>query len=321
VSFTIRLSGTEVVFECGEQQNVLEAALAAGWELPYSCRRGVCESCRAPVLSGEFDGPTVLGGDALLCQARPRSDLEIAPREVRRVDPGARKRINAKIYRIERPAPDVAVMQLRFPAGVRVRFRAGQYLEVILADGSRRAFSMANPPHQNDGALLHVRVLPEGAFSERVLSTLTRGSVVTVEMPFGDFHLREGDKPAILLAGGTGFAPMKAIVEDLIRRNAARQLALYWGAHKAQDLYAADLPRKWAAQRPGFRFVPVLSEETWAGRTGLVHEAVLADFSSLEACEVYACGAPAMVAAARRDFTRRRGLPPAAFYCDPFAPA
>ena len=321
MSFTIRVAGSEVVFECREGQSVLEAALAAGWELPYSCRRGVCESCRARVVSGEFAGPTALGGDALLCQAHPRSDLEIAPREVRRLDPGARKRIDAKVYRIERPAPDVAVVQLRFPAGVRVRFKAGQYLEVILADGSRRAFSMANPPHQNDGALLHVRVLPEGAFSHGVLSTLARGSPLTVEMPFGDFHLREGDKPAILLAGGTGFAPMKAMVEDLIRRNVARKLALYWGARKAPDLYAADLPRKWAAQHAGLRFVPVLSEEQWDGRTGLVHEAVMADFPTLATCEVYACGAPAMVEAARRDFTRRRGLPPAAFYCDPFAPA
>lgn len=313
MSFTVRVAGSEIAFECREGQSVLEAALEAGWELPYSCRRGACESCRAPVVRGEFVGPTAFGGDALLCQAHPRSDLEIAPREIRRLDPHARKRIKAKVYRIERPAPDVAVLHLRFPAGVRVKFKAGQYLEVLLPDGSRRAFSMANPPQQSDGALLHVRVLPGGAFSDKVLGALKAGDPLEVELPFGDFWLRDGAKPVILVAGGTGFAPMKAIVEDLVKRNVSREIALYWGARTRTGLYAEALARKWP-----LRFVPVLSEEAWDGRTGLVHEAVLEDFQSLAGHEVYACGAPPMIDAARRAFAER-GLPPDAFYCDPFA--
>jgi len=283
--------------------------------MPYSCRRGACESCRAPVVAGEFTGPTAFGGDALLCQAHPRSDLEIAPREIRRLDPSARKLVKAKVYRLERPAADVAVLQLRFPAGVRVKFRAGQYLEVLLADGSRRAFSMANPPQQSDGALLHVRILPGGAFSDQALGALKSGDTIEVELPFGDFHLRESDKPAILLAGGTGFAPMKAIVEDAMKRNLGRELALYWGARTRTGLYAEALVRKWP-----LKFVPVLSEEAWEGRTGLVHAAVLQDFPSLAGYEVYACGAPAMIDAARRAFVTERALPPSAFYCDPFTP-
>lgn len=315
MSPAVRVAGTEISFECKAGQSVLDAAFEAGWEIPYSCRRGACESCRAPVLSGEFVGPTAFGGDALLCQAHPRTDLEIAPREIRRLDPNARKRVRAKVYRIERPAPDVAVLQLRFPAGVRVRFKAGQYLEVLLADGGRRAFSMANPPQQSDGALLHVRVLPGGAFSGRALGALKAGDPLEVELPFGDFWLRESGKPAVLLAGGTGFAPMKAIVEDLLRRNVRRELALYWGARTRAGLYAEALARKWP-----LRFVPVLSEEAWEGRTGFVHEAVLQDFHSLAGQEVYACGAPAMIDAARRAFVGERGLPPRAFFCDPFAP-
>lgn len=315
MSFTVRVSNSEISFECKEGQSVLDAALEAGWEIPYSCRRGACESCRASVVGGEFAGPTAFGGDALLCQAHPRSDLEIAPREIRRLDPTARKRVRAKVYRIERPAPDVAAVQLRFPAGVRVKFKAGQYLEVLLADGSRRAFSMANPPQQSDGALLHVRVLPGGAFSDQVLGALKAGDTLEVELPFGDFWLREGEKPAILLAGGTGFAPMKAIVEDLLKRSVRRELALYWGARTRDGLYAQALAGKWP-----LRFVPVLSEEAWEGRTGLVHEAVLQDFQSLAGHEVYACGAPPMIDAARRAFVGERGLPAHAFYCDPFTP-
>ncbi len=294
---------------------MLDAALDAGWALPYSCRRGACESCRAPVVSGEFTGPTAFGGDALLCQAHPRSDLEIAPREMQRLDPSARKRVKAKVYRLERPAQDVAVLQLRFPAGVRVKFQAGQYLEVILGDGSRRAFSMANPPQQSDGALLHVRILPGGAFSDRALGALKSGDPLEVELPFGDFRLREADKPAILLAGGTGFAPMKAIVEDALKRGIGRELVLYWGARTRSGLYAEALARKWP-----LRFVPVLSEEAWEGRRGLVHAAVLADFASLAGHDVYACGAPAMIDAARRAFVAERALPPHAFFADPFAP-
>ncbi|HYD57108.1 MAG TPA: 2Fe-2S iron-sulfur cluster-binding protein [Burkholderiales bacterium] len=309
------MSGQDIEFNCAEGQSILDAALEAGWEMPYSCRRGACESCRAPVVAGEFTGPTAFGGDALLCQAHPRSDLEIAPREIRRLDPSARKLVKAKVYRLERPAADVAVLQLRFPAGVRVKFRAGQYLEVLLADGSRRAFSMANPPQQSDGALLHVRILPGGAFSDQALGALKSGDTIEVELPFGDFHLRESDKPAILLAGGTGFAPMKAIVEDAMKRNLGRELALYWGARTRTGLYAEALVRKWP-----LKFVPVLSEEAWEGRTGLVHAAVLQDFPSLAGYEVYACGAPAMIDAARRAFVTERALPPSAFYCDPFTP-
>lgn len=315
MSLAVRVAGTEISFECKSGQSILDAALEAGWEMPFSCRRGACESCRAPVLSGEFVGPTAFGGDALLCQAHPRTNLEIAPREIRRLDPNARKRVKAKVYRIERPAPDVAVLQLRFPAGVRVKFKAGQYLEVLLPDGSRRAFSMANPPQQSDGALLHVRVLPGGAFSGKALGALKPGDVLEVELPFGDFWLRESERPAIFLAGGTGFAPMKAIVEDLVKRNVRRELALYWGARTRPGLYAEALARKWP-----LRFVPVLSEEAWEGRTGLVHQAVLDDFQSLAGHEVYACGAPPMIDAARRAFVGERGLPADAFYCDPFTP-
>jgi NAD(P)H-flavin reductase/ferredoxin len=319
---TVRIAGTETAFPCLENQSVLEAAEAAGWELPYSCRRGVCNTCLGTLVSGAVDAPPPQDGQVLFCQAKPRSDLEIAPREMVRIDPAARRKVKARVLRITRAAGDVALIHARFPAGTKVKFKAGQYLEVILDDGARRSFSMANPPQQSDSALLHARVVPGGRFSEQVLPALAAGSILEVELPFGDFFLREAsERPAVMVASGTGFAPIKSILEDAFRRGIRREFALYWGARTKGDLYQLELPAKWAAERSNFRFVPVLSEPpagTWPGRTGLVHRAVMEDYASLAGCEVYACGVNAMVNAARRDFIDERGLAPEAFFCDAF---
>jgi NAD(P)H-flavin reductase len=244
----------------------------------------------------------------------------IAPREIRRIDPAAKSTIDAKVLRVTEAADDVRIVQLRFPAGVRVKFKAGQYLDVILEDGARRSFSMANAPQQSDVAVLHVRVVPGGRFSGEVLPGLKQGDILRVELPSGDFWLREGERPLVFVASGTGFAPVKSILETEFRRNSARPMALYWGARSRKDLYLADLPEKWAAQHANFRFVPVLSEPDadWAGRTGFVHRAVMEDYATLAGCEVYACGVTAMVDAARRDFTLQRCLSGNDFYCDAF---
>ena len=332
MAYTIRVAGCDIVFSCASGSTILDAARDAGYAMPYSCRNGVCGNCRGRICAGLIDVPAVLdgiteaeraGGYTLFCQAKPCSDLEIAPREIQRIDPDARRQVSAKIYRIERPADDVALLQLRFAAGTRVRFRAGQYLQVLLEDGARRCFSMANPPQQSDGAHLHIRVVPGGRFSGEVLPRLTAGMTLRVELPYGDFFLRDASgKPAIFVASGTGFAPIKSILEDAFRRGVKRAMTLYWGARKRKDLYLMPLPQKWAVQQPAFRFVPVLSEEGpkdgWQGRTGLVHRAVMQDFPNLAGHEVYACGVPAMITAARREFEGQRALPTEDFHCDAF---
>jgi NAD(P)H-flavin reductase/ferredoxin len=323
MTHTVRVAGRDIAFACAPDQPVLEAAEAAGWELPYSCRRGVCNTCLGRLVAGEAEAPPAQDGQILFCQARPRSDLEIAPREIVKLDPYARKTVLAKVLRVARAAEDVAAIQLRFPAGTKVKFKAGQYLEAILEDGARRSFSMANPPQQSDGALLHVRLVPGGRFAESVVPQLAPGRTLKVELPFGDFFLREGRaRPAVMVARGTGFAPIRSILEDAFRRRLERDFVLYWGARRLRDLYEIELPRKWAAAQPRFRFVPVLSEpdpaDAWQGRTGFVHKAVMADFATLADREVYACGVNAMVNAARRDFIDARGLAPEAFYCDAF---
>ena len=324
MAFTIRVADSDIAFPCDPGTTILDAARLAGYEMPYSCLRGACASCRGLIRSGEFDTPYPEDVYILFCQTRPKSDLVIAPREIRRIDPAAKSTIDAKVLRVTDGADDVKIVQLRFPAGVRVKFKAGQYLDVILADGARRSFSMANAPQQSDVAVLHVRVIPGGRFSGEVLPTLKQGDVLRVELPSGDFWLREGEKPLVFVASGTGFAPVKSILEDVFRKAGsgavARPMTLYWGARAKKDLYMADLPEKWAAQHANFRFFPVLSEPDadWVGRTGFVHRAVMEDYATLAGCEVYACGVTAMVEAARRDFTLQRYLPENDFYCDAF---
>jgi 2Fe-2S type ferredoxin len=329
MAYTIQIAQSDIRFDCPEGSTILDAARQAGYELPYSCRTGICGSCKGKVLQGDIEASShsealsdeeKAAGYALFCQARPCSDVEVGARSITKLDPNAHKLINAKVYKVSRVSADVSVLQLRFPAGTRVKFKAGQYLQVLLADGARRSYSMANPPHQSDGALLHIRHVPGGRFSQYLESGIAAGDPITLEMPFGDFYLRDSDKPLVFVASGTGFAPVKSILEDLFKKGKpTRAITLYWGGRKAEDLYQSELPAKWAQQYPGFTFIPVLSEEdNGRDRTGYVHQAVLEDFASLAGHEVYACGVPAMINAARHDFVSQRGLPADAFYADAF---
>jgi CDP-4-dehydro-6-deoxyglucose reductase len=234
------------------------------------------------------------------------------------------------VQRIERLADDVAALFLTLPANERLQFMAGQYLEIILRDGKRRAYSMANPPEEDTLIELHVRNMG-GAFTEYVFNKMKEKDILRFEGPLGTFFLREdSDKPMVLVASGTGFAPIKAISEHIFAEGinregsgkALRPVALYWGARSRQDLYLDALPTRWASEQPNFRYVPVLSEakaeDAWTGRTGLVHRAVMEDFPDLSGHQVYACGVPLMVDAARRDFTTLCGLPEDQFFADAF---
>ncbi|RTL56832.1 MAG: 2Fe-2S iron-sulfur cluster binding domain-containing protein [Rhodocyclaceae bacterium] len=329
MNYQIAVEGTEFSFPCDSNESILDAAQKAGFELPYSCRKGVCASCEGRLVTGQVlvggENPDrILDGahDGLpFCKTWPLSDLLIAPKRIEKIDPSARKTITATVFRVLRPTPDVTLLHLRFPAGNKVKFKAGQYLQVLMDDGQRRSFSMANPPAEKDGVQLHIRQVPGGRFSEGVVSSLCGGDKLTVELPYGDFYLREeSSKPILFVATGTGFAPIKSMIEDALRQGTSRDMILYWGARKAQDLYLASLPMRWAEEVENFTFIPVLSdpEPDWVGRTGLVHKAVLEDHPSLIAHQVYACGNPAMTTACREDFTKLAGLPVSEIYCDAF---
>lgn len=327
--YQVSVQNSDIVFECNLNQSILDAALKAGYQMPHSCRKGICGSCKGKISGGEVNADPSLEaltkderalGYHLLCRAFPCSDVVIDVGPIKKADPDAIKTVDARLYKLEHVTEDVSVLNLRFPAGVRIPFKPGQYLQVVLSDGVKRSYSMANPGHQTDSVQLHVRHVDNGAFTSYLQTTAAVGDQLTLEMPFGDFYLRESKKPLIFLASGTGFAPIKAIIESMLKKGPLnRQVYFYWGGRRKCDLYLLDLPLKWEKLSSQFEFIPVLSEEdNGVDRTGFVHKAVLSDFESLAEYEVYACGALNMIKAAREEFLQLRHLPTNSFYCDAF---
>ena len=328
MTFNVTVAEHGVTFPCEPREYILDAAERAGYTMPSSCRKGVCSTCEAGLIGGELDQRgrgrrTIEDRNALMCRSRPRSDVVIRPKRFEKTDIFRRKTIVATVYRIGRPAADVTVLTLRFPIGLRAPFKAGQYLQIVMEDGDRRNFSLANSTRDNTGAELHIRHVSGGKFSTQFLPRLSVGDRLTVEMPFGDFFLRDSGRPVVLLASGTGFAPIKSIIESAIHKDTHCPMHLYWGARTREDIYLEALPRKWASRLPWFSFTPVLSRPpvSWTGRTGQVHDAVQDDLADLSAADVYACGNPLMVLGAQRDFTGSRGLPEAQFFADAFVEA
>ncbi|MES2013408.1 MAG: CDP-6-deoxy-delta-3,4-glucoseen reductase [Pseudomonadota bacterium] len=315
------------------QETILESAINAGFNIPYGCRNGACGSCKGSILSGDVDygdyAATALtdaekaAGKALFCCARPLTDLTIECREINAgiIPP---RIIPARVERKEQLSHDVMVLFLKLPSSEHLQFMAGQYIEFLLKDGKRRAFSLASAPHVDNMLELHLRLIPGGQFTQYVFNEMPDKAIMRIEGPFGSFYLREdSDKPIIMVAGGTGFAPVKGMIEHMLHKNIQRPVILYWGAKTLQDLYMPALPAAWAAEYPHIQFIPVLSDATpedqWQGRTGLVHEAVLEDFAEqgLSQYEVYCCGAPAMVEVAHASFLKA-GLAEDEFFSDAF---
>ena len=332
MDFTVTLHGSGKRFEVGADETVLDAARRAGLALPYSCLGGVCGSCKATVLQGQchypLQPPRALSESeqaqhqVLLCQAVPLSDLTIAAREVASVADIPRRMLALKLTELTLLAPDVMRLMLRPPRGERLRWLAGQYLDVLLPGGKRRAFSIANAPEDAGHVELHVRRVEGGDFSRLVFTSLAVGAVLRVEGPLGTFVPREDSERAMLLvAGGTGFAPIKALVEHFLHLGTARPMHFYWGARAERDLYLRELPARWAQRHPAFYFTSVLSEpgagEAQRHRTGFVHDVVVADFPGLGDFDVYMSGPPPMIEAGRRAFVRA-GLPEDRLYYDSF---
>jgi len=323
-------------FDVDDAETVLEAALRQSLPLPYGCRDGACGTCKGKVLVGAVDygryQATALSdadraaGFALFCQAKPLSDLVIESREISAVRDIPIKKLPCRVHKMERLAADVMALHLRLPANERLQFLAGQYIEILMKDGKRRAFSMANAPHDDAFLQLHLRHYAGGTFTEYAFTQMKEREILRFEGPFGTFFLREeSEKPIVFLASGTGFAPIKAILEHAFHRDIGRPMELYWGARIRPDLYLDALPRGWTEAHANFRYIPVLSEaraeDEWTGHTGFVHEAVMKNHPDLSGHQVYACGAPVMVEAAHRDFTSRCGLPEDEFFSDAFTTA
>ena len=328
---TVQPSGHQ--FSCEADETVLSAAIRAGVGLPYSCKSGACSSCKGKIVSGNVQHKPyqarsltedeAAAGYSLLCCAVPQGDLVVQAREVAGSSDYPIKKMPSRVTTIEKVAPDVVVLTLQLPASERLHYRAGQYIEILLRDNKRRSYSMASAPAEGGPVSLHIRHMPGGLFTDQVFGTMKERDILRFEGPMGTFFLREdSDKPVVLLASGTGFAPLKAIVEHMISEQSPRPITLYWGGRRPHDLYMDALCRQWAADLPQFTYVPVVSEalpeDAWSGRTGFVHQAVMTDLPDMSAYQVYACGAPIVVESANRDFVQLCQLPADEFYADAF---
>jgi len=332
---TVRPSGRE--FSVEGDETVLDAALRSGVGLPYGCKNGACGTCKGRLVEGELrHGPhsshalsaaEQASGLALFCSSRPHTDVVIEQRELSGFGDIPVKKLPCRIAKIGRPVDDVAILSLQLPANERLQFRAGQYLDFHFKDGTRRSYSMATAPYADEMIQVHVRHMPGGAFTDALFGQreppVKERDILRMEAPLGTFFLREDNpRPIVLLASGTGFAPIKAIAEHIFFKRLDRKVILYWGCRMRKDLYLPDLPEQWAREQPDFSYVPVLSdalpEDEWSGRSGFVHRAVMEDLLDLSTWQVYACGAPVMVDSAREDFVKRCGLPDDQFFADAF---
>ncbi len=330
--FCITLKPSGHTFNAAADETILEAALRHGIGLPYGCRNGACGSCKGKIVSGDFDYGVYqertlrpeekTAGKALFCVGKACSNLTLEVKEIGGAGDIQTRTMPCRVEKKENVAPDVAVLTLKLPAQERLQFLAGQYLDILLKDGGRRSFSMANAPHRDGYIEIHIREIPGGQFTPFVFHEMRDRAILRFEGPHGTFFLREdSDKPIIFMAGGTGFAPIKAVLEHAFYTHIDREMVLYWGCRSLQDLYMAELPAQWAREYPNFTFIPVLSapksEDNWQGRVGLVHQAIVDDFASLAGYQVYACGAPVMIETGQAAFAAR-GLPDDEFFADSF---
>lgn len=327
MSFKTTIQPSNHSFSIGKDETILEAALEHGYTLAYSCRNGACGVCKGKILQGSVDYGKAqafalseeekAAGMALFCCAKPLSDLVVESHEVTTEQEVTVKTLPCRVEKMVKLTEEVMALYLKLPTNERLQFLSGQYIDILQKEGKPRSFSLANAPHADELLELHVRNIAGGEFTNHVFNGMKVRDILRIKGPLGNFFLHEDSpKPIVFVASGTGFAPVKAIIEHALHIGFKREMHFYWGVRKQSDFYMLDKVKVWEAQ--GIKFTPVVSEEQWNGRGGFVHQAVLDDFKDLSGYAVYACGAPVVVEAAHREFTSQRGLPNDAFYSDVF---
>lgn len=332
MSFKITIPASGHQFNAEANQTILNAAINAGINLPYGCRDGACGACKGQLLAGSVDygqynfnvlnGDEITDGKVLFCCAIPQSDCVIEPREILDETVVKPRILPARVEKKVLVAPDIMALYIKLPSNERLEFRAGQYVEFIMKNGLRRAYSIANPPHNDDLLEFHLHKINNGIFSNYIFNEMSDKAILRLEAPFGSFYLREDSKKSIIfVASGTGFAPIKGMIEHAIYTQNTKKIVLYWGVKTETDLYMHDLATHWATTH-GIQYIPVLSRPNsqWKGRTGYPQDAVMNDYTDLTDYEIYACGAPKMVDLALQAF-KTKGLAEDAFFSDAFTAA
>ncbi len=319
MSHSITFEPSNTCVDIRDNEPVLDAGLRQGLNLAYGCRNGACGACKSQLLEGSVsyhgtETPALSeqehrDGYILPCVAHPTSDLRVKVKELSSLEELTPRTLPSRVEHMERLCHDVMGLSLRLPRSERMRFLAGQYIEILMEDGKRRAFSLANAPHDDEFLQLHIRHYDGGVFSEKVFSEMQEKALLRIHGPLGNFFLREeSERPMIFVAGGTGFAPIKGIIEHALAEGVERPMHLYWGVQACRDLYMHDLAERWAAEHPHISYTPVLSKsdpaDNWQGRTGFVHEAVMQDYEDFSTYEVYASGPPVMVYAVRDELLK-----------------
>ena len=333
MTFQISILPSGRTFTVNPDEAMLAAGIRQGIGLPYGCKDGACGSCKCKKIEGTvIHGPhqakalseaEEANGYVLTCCGVAQSDVVLESRQVTEAGAFPIRKMPARVSALERLSHDVMLVRLQLPANDPFVYHAGQYVEFILRDGSRRSYSMANARHNGPGVDLHIRHMPGGKFTDHVFGVMKEKEIQRIEGPFGSFYLREdSDKPMVLLASGTGFAPIKALIEHMQMQGITRAATLYWGGRRPEDLYLDAWVRQKMVEMPNLQYVPVISNATaqdaWTGRTGFVHKSVLEDLPDLSGYQVYACGAPIVVDSARLDYSELAGLPEEEFYADSF---
>ena len=329
---TVTPSGRTFTAHAGE--TILAAGIRAGVGMPYGCKDGACGSCKCKKLEGvvthgahqskALSDEEEAQGFVLTCCGVAHSPLVLESRQVTQEGAMPIKKMPTRVSRMEKISADVMLIKLQLPANDSFTYHAGQYVEFILRDGARRSYSMANAPHTlASGLELHIRHMPGGKFTDHVFGVMKEKEILRIEGPYGSFYLREeSPKPVVMLASGTGFAPLKALIEQMQFKGITRPTTLYWGGRRPSDLYMDAWMKTKLTEMPQLRYVPVVSdalaEDHWTGRTGFVHHAVLQDFPDLSHYQVYACGAPIVVDSAKAAYTTQAQLPEDEFYADSF---
>jgi len=326
-TYKIKIQSSGLEFHVKPSQTILEGAIASGITLPYGCQDGACGSCKGKVISGKYflneyqssalTDSDIKAGNTLYCKSMAQEDLVIEPNIPEVYDQYSPKVLPVKVESLTRLNHDVMQMFLKLPAKETFRFKAGQYIEFIMGDGSRRAFSMANAP-LDSMIELHLRLIEGGKFTSFVFNEMKEKSIHRIEGPIGQFYLRDSEKPIIFIAGGTGFAPIKSIIEDMIANKNKRKIYLYRGVRSEKDFYMNELVNDWIKKLEGLTYIPVVEDGlSKDARSGYVHHAVLEDFKNLNDIQVYCCGAPGLVENAFKDLTKS-GLPDDQFFADAF---
>ena len=337
MSFQITVEPSGRTFSADSSETLLAAGIRQGIGLAYGCKDGACGSCKCKKISGTvvhrehqakaLSADEEAQGLILTCCSTAHSDLVLESRQVTEAGSFPIKKMPVRVVSLEKKSHDVMSIIMQLPATDVMQFHAGQYVEFLLRDGSRRSYSMGNAPHTLDPTApkveLHIRHMPGGKFTDVVFSTMKEKDILRIEGPYGSFYLREDSQaPMILLASGTGFAPIKALIEHMQHKGITRPATLYWGGRRPSDLYMNDWVEEHVKAMPNLTYVPVVSdalpEDAWLGRTGFVHQAVLQDHPDLSGFQVYACGAPIVVDSARADYLGKAGLPEEAFFADSF---